>query len=554
MKILVVDDTEENREMLTFILEMDGHDVIEANDGLQGLEAVKKHMPDLILMDVLMPVMDGFESTLAIREYLGDTYIPILFLTGLSDDETLAKCLTIGGDDFLYKPISNQVLRAKISSHGRVKELTEQLNRQNEELIRLNYQTEREHEIAKSVFERAMGVSLKDCANTRTYMSPAATFCGDILLTNISPAGSLYVLLADVTGHGLPAAIGALPVSQLFFEATSVGESVSEIARKMNNILDNFLPEEMFAAATVFELNAAGNRCTIWTGGLPDILITDATGHLKESIRSQHMALGIYSDEDFKRDVIVRHLEIGDRLYFYTDGITESMNEKGQRYGDPRLLTIFDGESHDLFQEIIDDASEFRNGTGQDDDITLIEITCKPVQKDKVAYEPSPHDKVPWHINLDLQADNLKGRSPVGLLTDIIGVTPCISRHKDNLHTVLTELYSNAMEHGVLGLSSELKRAENGYLEYYEQREKRLRELEQGHVKISVNFEVDGEHANLVVTFDDSGEGFDFNSFTGSGAGVDDTFGRGLSLIRTICDDVTYSDNGSKVDVIYKIY
>ena len=151
-------------------------------------------------------------------------------------------------------------------------------------------------------------------------------------------------------------------VSQLFFEATAVGDSVSEIARKMNNILDNFLPEEMFAAATVFELNAAGNRCTIWTGGLPDILITDATGNLKESIRSQHMALGIYSDEDFKRDVIVRHLEIGDRLYFYTDGITESMNEKGQRYGDPRLLTIFDGESHDLELTTYDENDKEMNG------------------------------------------------------------------------------------------------------------------------------------------------------------------------------------------------
>ncbi len=552
MKILVVDDTEENREMLTFILEMDGHDVIEACNGLEGLNALKEHMPDLVLMDVLMPVMDGFESTVAIREFLGDIYIPILFLTGLSDDETLSKCLTIGGDDFLYKPISNQVLRAKINSHGRVKDLTEQLNHQNEELSRLNNQNEREQEIAITVFERAMGVSLKDCPNTRSFMSPAAMFCGDIFLTSISPAGALYVLLADITGHGLPAAIGALPVSQMFFDATARGDSVSEIARSMNHTLDNYLPEEMFAAATILELNSAGTRCTIWTGGLPDILITDATGNLKESIKSQHMALGIYSDEDFKRDVIVRHFELGDRLFFYTDGITESCNREGNRYGDPRLLSIFDGESKDIFQEVIDDNALFRDGIKQDDDITLVEITCMPVVSEKVSYQPKPQDKIPWHVDMNLQAKDLKGRSPIGLLTDIIGVSPCVAQHKDNLHTILTELFSNAFEHGVLRLSSDLKRADDGYLEYYEQRQERLEALEEGHVNIGVSFSVEEGHGRLKIAFDDSGDGFDLSNLRKSGA--DDTFGRGLKLINSICDEVVYSKEGTRVDITYRIY
>lgn len=552
MKILVVDDTEENREMLSFILEMDGHEVIEAANGQQGVDAVKDHMPDLVLMDVLMPVMDGFEATRTIREFLGDIYIPILFLTGLSDDETLSKCLSIGGDDFLYKPISNQVLRAKISSHGRVKELTVQLNKQNEVLTRLNAQTEREHEIAKTVFEKAMGVSVKDCSNTRSYLSSAATFCGDILLTSISPAGSLYVLLADITGHGLPAAIGALPVSQLFFESTSQGDSVSEIARKMNNILDNYLPEEMFAAAIILELNGSGTRGTIWAGGLPDLLITDATGNLKEAIRSQHMALGIYSDSDFKRDVIVRQFDLGDRIYFYTDGITEVKNTKGERYSDDRLKTIFDGESDDLFQEIINDSTAFREGLPQDDDATFVEVTCKPVGSKENPYSPKPQDKIPWQVMMDLDAQDLKGRVPITLLTDMIGVSTSVAKHKDNLHTILTELFSNAFEHGVLRLSSDLKRAEDGYLLYYEERERRLRALEEGFVKIRIGYKENNGKANLHISFKDSGDGFDVNNLRKSGS--DDTFGRGLSLINTICDEVRYSDGGTAVDIIYEVY
>jgi anti-sigma regulatory factor (Ser/Thr protein kinase) len=153
---------------------------------------------------------------------------------------------------------------------------------------------------------------------------------------------------------------------------------------------------------------------------------------------------------------------------------------------------------------------------------------------------------------MDLQAENLKGRSPIGLLTDIIGVTPSIASHKDNLHTILTELYSNAMEHGVLGLSSDLKRAEDGYLEYYEERAERLAALEQGFVRVSVDFEVKDGHGVLKISFDDSGDGFDMKSLKKSTA--DDTFGRGLSLIHTICDEVEYSKNGTRVDILYKIY
>ena len=151
MKILVVDDTEANRKLLAWILEDEGHSVIEARDGQQAVDMFRQHEPDLVLMDVMMPVMDGFEATQAIKEYLGGRYVPIIFLTALSDDASLAKCLSIGGDDFLSKPINEQVLQAKIKAHSRIKELNEQLNRKNQELQRLHQITLREHEIAKAV-------------------------------------------------------------------------------------------------------------------------------------------------------------------------------------------------------------------------------------------------------------------------------------------------------------------------------------------------------------------------------------------------------------------
>lgn len=552
MNILIVDDTEANRKLLSWILEDDGHTVIEAVNGQEGVDIFKSESPDLVLMDVMMPIMDGFEATKTIREYLGDTHVPIIFLTALSDDASLAKCLSIGGDDFLSKPINEQVLQAKIKAHSRIRDLNEELNNQKVELEKLHLLTEREHEIAKSVFEKAMGASLRDCTNTRHYISPATTFNGDILLSAPSPSGGLYVILADFTGHGLPAAIGALPLSQTFYDCTVAGDSVSDIARKLNRSLEGFLPDFMFAAAAVLEMNGDGSRVTFWAGGLPDILITDSEGKLKETIISSHMPLGVLEDSEFEREVTIRHPEPGDRFYVYTDGITESLNPKGDMYGDDRMQALFDGTQSDPFTKLIYDIKTFRGDLDQNDDITVIELICSPVELKAEEHTEAPKQgKLPWTLNMSLGPEALLGTSPVSQVIDMMGASPGVSEHKDYLHTVMSELFSNALEHGVLGLSSQLKLTEDGYLDYYTQREERLNELKEGNVTINVSFEVDEKHGQLTVQFSDSGKGFDVNNLRKSDE--DDSFGRGVSLIDTLCDSVEYNDTGTSVTVTYTL-
>lgn len=552
MKILVVDDTEANRKLLSWILEDAGHVVIEAKDGQEGVDLFQSDSPDLVLMDVMMPVMDGFEATKTIRELLGEKHIPIIFLTALSDDASLTKCLAVGGDDFLSKPINEQVLQAKIKAHTRIRDLNEESNKQKAELEKLHALTEREHEIAKSVFEKSMSASLQDCANTRHYISPATTFNGDILLSAPSPSGGLYVILADFTGHGLPAAIGALPLSQTFYDCTLAGDSVSDIARKLNKALESFLPDFMFAAAAVLEMNSEGSRVTFWAGGLPDILVTDASGKLKEVIISSHMPLGVLEDNEFEREVTIRHPDPGDKFFIYTDGITESMNPNEEMYGDDRMQEIFDGSNKDPFTRLIYDIKTFRGDLDQNDDITLIELTCTPVE---LAIEEQtqemPKGKLPWVLDMKLTEKELNGSSPVSQIIDMIGASPGITQHKDYLHTVMSELFSNALEHGVLGLSSELKESEDGYLEYYQQREDRLSKLEAGNVNIHVEFQADDDHGKLKVTINDSGAGFDVKNLKASDD--NDSFGRGVSLIETLCDSIEYNETGTEVTVYYTL-
>ncbi|MEW8431811.1 MAG: response regulator, partial [Candidatus Thiodiazotropha sp.] len=103
---LIVEDEVTNRMILKALLKKRGYNVIEAENGVEAIQQFREHAPDLIFMDVMMPVMDGYEAAGEIKQLAGDQFVPIIFLTAMSDEEALARCVEVGGDDFLSKPYS----------------------------------------------------------------------------------------------------------------------------------------------------------------------------------------------------------------------------------------------------------------------------------------------------------------------------------------------------------------------------------------------------------------------------------------------------------------
>lgn len=552
MKTLVVDDTKTNRQLLTWILEDSGHQVVEAANGQEAVECYQNDPPDLVLLDVMMPVMDGYEAARQIKKLAGEKHIPIIFLTALTDEQSLTKCLSVGGDDFLTKPFNEDILQAKIKAHTRIKELNDQISEKNAELMKHRNNMLREQQIAQRVFQNAMSGNILTSKNTRSYISAATTFNGDLLLTTVSPSGGLYALLADFTGHGLPAAIGALPVSQVFYDTTRAGKPVSDIARDLNRSLEGFLPEDMFAAAHICELNAAGTRLTVWSGGMPDAYVLDSSGKICDQIQSKHMPLGVLKDHEFERDVKVVDVVDGCTLYLYTDGITESLNPAGDMYGEERLRDILQNGSQDPFNCLINDLTEFHGQAEQDDDITLVEILCTPVEVEIQQAETSDdRHSVPWSLCFNLGPDDFRNSMPIAQIIDMVGETPGVGPHKDYLHTILSELYSNSLEHGILQLESKLKHTEEGYLEYYTLRESRLQELAEGEISINLQLINDNGGRLIKIQLNDSGCGFDYTKLRSMND--NDSFGRGLPLMYTLCEQVEYSNGGRRVELTYRL-
>lgn len=138
MKILLVEDSATIRYAMCAYIESAGHETIVAESGEQALQIIDNTPVDMVIMDVEMPGLDGFETTKLIREWLGDHWIPIIFVTGKSEASSLEEGISAGGDDYLTKPVNQVILNAKISAMERITEMRNQLAKLNQELTILS--------------------------------------------------------------------------------------------------------------------------------------------------------------------------------------------------------------------------------------------------------------------------------------------------------------------------------------------------------------------------------------------------------------------------------
>src|SRR6266699_3834294 len=143
MKILVVDDSPTIRAALKGLLERMGHTVVEANDGKEALQIYRHDPPGLVLIDVVMPIMDGYESSRHMRETKADEWVPIFFLSSKEADQDLDRAIEAGGDDYLVKPVSFVVLNAKIRALHRTEIMRSKLLETSRDLVSANRELEK---------------------------------------------------------------------------------------------------------------------------------------------------------------------------------------------------------------------------------------------------------------------------------------------------------------------------------------------------------------------------------------------------------------------------
>lgn len=550
MYFLVVDDIERNRKMLSQYLQGLGYDVLEAADGQAAIDLARTHNIRLVLMDICMPGIDGYAAATAIKENINDEYLPVIFVTALDESKAMKQAVEAGGDDFVSKPIKFDVLTAKINAHLRIRDLHEQLQNKNKELQQHNYRLEREHDLVSHFFEHAKNNSYVNPELIKQHISSMSLYNGDVFLVAQRPNGGVSVLLGDFTGHGLSAAVGSLPVSQIFFEMVAAGEYIGDIAREINRQIKALLPVEMFCAAVLLELSPSGERLMVWHGGLPDVFVLRKGSHEIEVLSSNNMPLGIMNDAQFNSETSLHQLENGDRVYFYTDGLTEGLNNNNEMFNEDGIKRAIQADPENAFDSIVQKYYEHTGEGEQDDDISLIELTSMSCRlPEHQPREVNTYDCANWQLNLEVSADELSKVDVIKGVIDMLGEAPTLKQHKGVLYTLLSEMYNNALEHGILDMPGQMKDSMQDFDRYYQKRTERLHNLGDATIKLNLSFEAGAESGLLRVKMQHNGAGFEPEKMNFSD---DALHGRGIGLIHALCETVEYSDQGKCLEVTFR--
>ena len=553
LTVLIADDNVTDRMLLSSIVRRQGHSVVTAGNGEEAITVFRQQRPQLVLLDAMMPVMDGFEAARVIKELAGETLVPIIFLTSLSEEQALVRCLEAGGDDFMAKPYNQVILAAKIKAMDRLRRLQATVMEQRDQIARHHGYLLNEQRVAKAVFDQVAHSGCLNSPNIRYMQSPYALFNGDLLLAAFTPAGDMHVLLGDFTGHGLPAAVGAMPLAEVFYGMTAKGYGLSETLREMNAKLKRILPVDMFCCATLLSLSFQREIVEVWNGGMPDgYLLRHASGE-QVPLVSRHLPLGVLPSTRFEGGTEVYPMAPGDRLFLLSDGVIDTSDREDQLFGVERLQTVFAENRHPdyLFEEILQALQDF-HGEARDD-VSMVQIGMVPADTltpPALIYsdsgESSPLD---WSMSFELRADTLKRFNPLPYLLQLLQEIHGLRTQSGALYSVLAELYSNALEHGVLGLDSSLKRDASGFAQYYEERNSRLASLTKGYVRLHLQVVPHNGGGKLLIRIEDSGVGFDVKQVLAKASAGEGLSGRGLNLVKHLSSDASWSRDGRSVYV-----
>jgi len=559
MKVLIVDDDITNRMVLKAMLVQDGYEIYEAENGQEAIDTYNKEELDLVLMDVMMPVVDGYTATKEIKSQSKGNFIPVIFLTAMTDDESLVKCVESGGDDFLTKPYNRVILQAKIKALDRIRSLYKENVEQKNILSEYYDRTERDQNVAEKIYSNLMMRSETDTRIIEYLHEPADKFNGDLVLSLRKPGGGINLLVGDFTGHGLGAAIGALPAAEVFLGMTAKGFAIHEIIVEINSRLKKLLPTGMFLAAVLVDVDTKEQRVSIWNGGLPEMYVfSNEESKITNTVESSSLPLGIVDSNNLNVMETVLKLNTGDCIIVHSDGVIETDNLAGDFFGNKRLEAIIESSipNGTFIDDVMTSVLEFRGDEIQKDDLTVVQFKfdwdfLNSIETEKIIsgqYKAASN----WNFTLKIEHDTLKHTDPIPLIVQFITELQGVELHKGNLFTILSELIVNSLEHGVLMLDSSIKSTPDGFVEFYQQRQIRLDELSSGWIIINIKNKPKNNGGEICIKVSDSGKGFDFDTLMKNKDTKRGNFGRGLSLIEDLSSGVNYYQDNNLLEVFYE--
>jgi phosphoserine phosphatase RsbU/P len=366
-RILVVDDVKANVDMLVEALRGD-YKLSVALGGEAALRAVAKAPPDLLLLDIVMPDVDGYEVCRRLRADPATREIPIMFLSSLEDVQDKARGFELGANDYLTKPFEILEVKARVRSLVRAKAYSDAVREAQEREITIA----REIQLGLLPSDFA-GLAKGTGLDVHAVIEPARQVGGDLFEVLRVSDDRLVVAVGDVCGKGITAALFmAVTVTLLRTLARQI-ESPAEILRRLNDELAAQNPRSMFVTMCCLEVH--GGRVTCASAGHDAALLIGKEGP-RPVFPSSGTVLGLFPDRRYENAFV--DLTPGDTLLLYTDGVTEAANPDQAFFGEERLRSCFATGAPRTAAELVDrllaEVRAFAAGAPQSDDITILAL------------------------------------------------------------------------------------------------------------------------------------------------------------------------------------
>lgn len=325
-KILIVDDTPTNVELLDGMLRAEGFLTMTANDGPAARAIARAELPDLILLDVMMPGESGFETCAALKSDPLTVDTPIIFLSALNDVKNKVKGLKIGGVDYVSKPVHGEEVLARVRVHLRISE--------NNRAVASGHRA-RIQELRDA--QQAILVRPEDCpeASFAVYFEPLEGAGGDFYDVVSVDADVFGYFVADVSGHGASAAFLTSAIKALLRQYSGPLFSPEDTMRGVDSVMRQMLGEEQYLTACYAHLNRRTRRLSVVSAGHPPLIVVRVSGKVNAAEMDSD-PLGMFSALVLQRKDL--RVSPGDRFFLYSDGLIESSPGGGRREGTDRLM------------------------------------------------------------------------------------------------------------------------------------------------------------------------------------------------------------------------
>ena len=369
-EILIVDDKPANLRLLSQMLADRGYVVRAVKSGARALESIRATPPNLILLDIKMPGMNGYEVCRHLKELPESRSIPVIFISALNEIQNKVQGFDVGGVDYITKPFQYEEVIARVETHLA-------LERFQKHLQKANKRYEKELKLAGSLQANLIPKQAPTIQGFQLsfMLRSARETSGDFY--DIFPINSNHIgiLVADVVDKGAAAALlMAFSRTLLRTLAEELPENPDRVLTNVNQRMVSYTDGSHFVTVFYGILDPEKNELVYSNAGHnPALHVKAANGEMK-MLKNTGMPLGLFDDQDWQQRKI--QLDPGDLVVMYTDGVTDAQNPLYELYGVERFTNTIEANRKcspaDLEKLVLADIDRFLDGAPQPDDMAMV--------------------------------------------------------------------------------------------------------------------------------------------------------------------------------------